>query len=524
MRIKKWEIMPLLLRKTRIYYQISLPVISGILLILSFPKFGRGWVAWIALVPILYALKNTQHLSKAFSIGFITGFTCHIGILYWITYVVVRYGNLPYYLGISTMLLLAIYLSLYTAIFASGAYYFRGKGIPTIFSVPVLWTVLEYIKSHLFTGFPWENLAYSQYSYLPLIQITDIISIYGVSFIIVMINVIICNVVTMTKFTKKQVMGEVIVGCFIILIVFTYGILRIHYMEDLLTSAKHIHISVIQGNIEQDIKWNRQFQQETISIYKKLSLAKPVSKSQLIVWPETATPFYFQEKDFMHECVLDIAKKSGSWLLLGSPSYLKDQGGLSFMNSAFLLAPDGNIRGKYDKVHLVPYGEYVPLRQFFPFMNKLVVGVGDFTAGEGFYPLSMEKHKLGVLICYEGIFPEIARSYKNAGADLLINITNDAWYGRTSAPYQHLSMTIFRAIENRSYLIRAANTGISAIIDPMGNILNSTKLFEEASLNETVKFINEKSFYILYGDVFVYVCIIAVLSFIIIPKRRNENA
>jgi len=160
------------------------------------------------------------------------------------------------------------------------------------------------------------------------------------------------------------------------------------------------------------------------------------------------------------------------------------------MNSAFLLRPDGVPAGRYDKVHLVPYGEYVPLRKIFPFIGKLVVGVGDFRPGEGFHPIRGEGWNLGVLICYEGIFPEAARAYKREGATLLVNITNDAWFGRTSAPYQHLSMTVFRAVETRLYLVRAANTGISAIVDPAGKILSRTPIFERAVLKGEVKIID----------------------------------
>jgi apolipoprotein N-acyltransferase len=166
----------------------------------------------------------------------------------------------------------------------------------------------------------------------------------------------------------------------------------------------------------------------------------------------------------------------------------------------------------------------VPLRQLFPFINKLVAGVGDFTSGKGFSPVFMDHHKLGVLICYEGIFPEISRSYKNAGADLLVNITNDAWFGRTSAPYQHLSMTTFRAVENRIYIVRAANTGISAVIDPTGKITNRTKIFERTSLRETVKYMNDKTFYMLYGDIVVYICMVLIVGCIFISIRRKGHA
>jgi len=510
--------------KFRFCYQVIVSSISGMLLILSFPKFGEGLIAWVALVPLLYVLKDIRRLTEAFSLGFIAGLMCHIGILYWITYVVVHYGNLPYYAGISAMLLLAVYLSLYIALFASGIVYFRNKNIPVILAAPALWTALEYVKSHLFTGFPWENLAYSQYMYLPVVQLADITGVYGITFIIVMVNVMIYDVILITKPEKKWVVKEVITGSVIILVICVYGVIKIHDVRYSMKNAEPVDVSIIQGNIDQDIKWNPQFQKETIKTYKNLSLSKAVSGSKLIVWPETATPFYFQDIDDMHRVVVDVARDSGSWLLFGSPSYFKDGKEISLLNSAFLLSPDGNIRGRYDKVHLVPYGEYVPLRQWFPFINKLVAGVGDFTSGKGFSPVFMDHHKLGVLICYEGIFPEISRSYKNAGADLLVNITNDAWFGRTSAPYQHLSMTTFRAVENRTYIVRAANTGISAVIDPTGKIMKQTKIFEETSLRETVKYMNDKTFYMLYGDIFVYICMVLICGFIFISIRRKGHA
>jgi apolipoprotein N-acyltransferase len=506
----------------RLDYRVFFSFISGILLFLSFPKFGSGIIAWVALVALIYALKDAR-LSEGFFLGLITGLICHIGILYWIIYVVVHYGNLPYYAGICAMLLLAVYLSLYTALFASGVIFFRQKNIPLVFAAPLLWTGLEYAKSHLFTGFPWENLAYSQYLYTPIIQIADITGIYGITFVIVMVNVIIYDVLTM-KPGRKRITGEIIAGCIIILVVCVYGVLKIQYMEKALKDADTIDVSIIQGNIDQNIKWNPQFQKETINVYKNLSLTKAASGSSLIVWPETATPFFFQDNNDMHRSVVDVARDAGSWLLFGSPSYLKDGDSFSFMNSAFLLAPGGEIRGRYDKVHLVPYGEYVPLRQLFPFISKLVVGVGDFASGAGFFPLSMDHHRLGILICYEGIFPEAGRSYKKAGADLLVNITNDAWFGMTSAPYQHLSMITLRAVENRLYIVRAANTGISAVIDPTGRITTRTKLFEEASLRETVKFTNDKTFYMLYGDMFVYICLLSLFICILISTRRKKHA
>ena len=195
-----------------------------------------------------------------------------------------------------------------------------------------------------------------------------------------------------------------------------------------------------------------------------------------------------------------------------------------YFNSAYLLSPQGDVRGKYDKVHLVPYGEYVPLRTLFPFISSLAAGIGDFATGKGFYPLTMGDRKIGVMICYEGILPEAARMYKNAAAELLVNITNDAWFGTTSAPYQHLSMSIFRAVETRLYLVRAANTGISAIVDPTGKILAQTEIFKKDEIHGNIKFIALSSFYARYGDLLVWACFICLVIFFLWSlKGRKRN-
>ena len=496
-------------------------VVSGFLLFLSFPKYGSGIFAWIALIPLCFALKDAQP-KEGFKIGFLTGLIAHVGILYWIVYVVVQYGYLPIYVGISVMLLLAAYLSVYTACFSMGIVFLQGKGIPFFLSAPLLWTILEYVRSHLMTGFPWENLAYSQYLYPNIIQISDITGTYGISFAIVLINASFYDLLSMRK-RKRLLFTEAATAGIMIVLIFAYGHFRIEAISELLKKAPRLDVSLVQGNIDQNLKWNSHYQVQTINIYRSLSLKSATSGNGLIVWPETAAPFYFQQPGKMQEAVIDVAKISGSAILFGSPSYEREKENTSYMNSAFLLKPDGTLIGRYDKVHLVPYGEYVPLRRYFPFIAKLVVGVGDFKPGKGFYPLLIDGHRLGVLICYEGIFPEAAGDYKRNGAELLINITNDAWFGRTSAPIQHLSMTVFRAVENRLYLVRAANTGISAIIDPTGEIISRTGLFERTVLQGDVKIIDEKTFYAAYGDLFVYVCIIALFVIYISSRQRRKK-
>jgi len=508
------------------YMNLFLGVTSGVLFFLSFPKHGIGILAWISLVPLLFALKDAG-VKEGVILGFVTGIVANIGLMYWITFVVVHYGYLPYYLGIVIMLLLAAYLSIYFAVFAAGMVYFAGKGIPRIIAAPVLWTCLEYVKSHFLTGFPWENLAHSQYLYKTLIQVADVTGTFGITFLIVVVNVITFDAIS-NKLKGKLVWGEIVLGCCVVLMVSCYGYLKIQQIEEAGKTAEALDVAIIQGNIDQNIKWNPRFQYETITAYKYLSLQKQSSRSGLTVWPETAAPFFFQEENNrMRDEITSIAQTSGEWLLFGSPSYVKECDGdddcVALLNSAFLLSPHGKVAGQYNKVHLVPYGEFVPLRKLFPFISKLVVGVGDFRPGKGYYPLTMNRYKIGVLICYEGIFPDAGRTYKKMGADLLVNITNDAWFGNTSAPYQHLSMTVFRAIETRLYIVRSANTGISAVIDPTGRIVSKTDLFTRTALRDRVKFIHYETFYATYGDVFTVICMISLLCCVLITLKRRTG-
>jgi apolipoprotein N-acyltransferase len=507
------------------FSNLPMAILSGLLLFLSFPKFGNGILAWVALLPLLHALRNAKP-REGFKIGFVTGLIAHVGILYWISHVVVQYGYLPYYVGIAAMLLLAAYLSLYTACFAMGVLFLRARGNAVFLTAPLLWTVLEYARSHLLTGFPWETLACSQYLFENIIQIADITGTYGITFAIVLINVVLYNVLTARFRGNKYRAAEIATACAVLAVICGYGYFRTAEIQESLKKISPVEVALIQGNIDQSMKWDARYQSETLDIYRSLSLQYIPAPGGFVVWPETAAPFYFEHPDPLRSVVVDVARKSGRPLLFGSPRYEEINGIKSYMNSAYLLRPDGVIGGRYDKVHLVPYGEYVPLRKFFPFIGKLVAGVGDFLPGKGFDPLVNDGRRLGVLICYEVIFPEAARGYKRNRAGLLVNITNDAWFGRTSAPYQHLSMAVFRAVENRLYLVRAANTGISAVIDPTGKILSRTGIFERTVLKGEVKFIDEKTFYAAYGDAFVYSCglLLLILNIFFHKIRRRNHA
>lgn len=503
-------------------YSIYFALLSGILLFLSFPKFGMGFIAWIAFVPLFIALRTAVSLRRALFLGLIAGLTAHIGIIYWIAYVIVNYGYLPLYLGVTIMLLLAGYLSVYTALFAAGIVYFRKK-FPLYLVAPILWVCLEYLKSQLFTGFPWENLGYSQFKNIFFIQIADIVGVFGLSFLIILLNTAFFEIITERSKKSFALAASVLL---LWSVVYTYGVLRINQINQSLKDAPTMNISLIQGNIDQSIKWNKNFQKETVNIYRELSLHHPPANGGLIVWPETAVPFNYQDENDLQRQVRDLPMKTKSWFIFGSMSYAPGSKNTDYFNSAYLLSPEGDVRGKYDKVHLVPYGEYVPMRTIFPFISSLAAGIGDFAEGKGFYPLSMGERKIGVLICYEGILPEAARMYKNAAAELLVNITNDAWFGTTSAPFQHLSMSIFRAVETRLYLVRAANTGISAIVAPTGKILARTEIFKKDEIHGSIKFMALPTFYARYGDLLVgasFICLVIFFLWSLKGRKRNVS-
>jgi apolipoprotein N-acyltransferase len=227
----------------------------------------------------------------------------------------------------------------------------------------------------------------------------------------------------------------------------------------------------------------------------------------LVIWPETAAPFFFQTPSVLQARVLELTREMGSPLLLGSPSFQRRGSRIDYHNSAFLLSPEKGIEGRYDKIHLVPFGEYAPLAGILGFTRDIIGAIGDFTSGTAFKIFSLPQGKFAVLICYEAIFPDLTRQFVKEGAHFLVNITNDAWFGRTSAPHQHLAMVTLRAVENSVPIVRGANTGISAIIHPDGRVVQSTDLFTREWLCGKINLAKSGTFYTQHGDLFAYLCL-----------------
>ena len=489
-----------------------LAILSGLMLTASFPPGKLSWIAWFAIVPLLRSLDNESPF-QAFKLGFIAGTTHYITLIYWIVVVLEHYGNLNPIFSLGTFLLLCLYLALYLAFFSSITTFLKGSRFVLIFTAS-LWVGLEYLRANLLTGFPWCLLGYTQYKHLHLIQIADLCGVYGLSFFIILLNVLLYHI-----FFKHRNKSNVFLKWEILAVVFitggilTYGHYRLSESQLENESRQHIKIAVIQANIDQSIKWDPAYQSETISTYQRLARASFDFKPEVIIWPETAVPFFFQNNVELSPKVFSLAIESGAILIFGSPAYKRIGGVTKFYNRAYLLTPKGQPSQFYDKVHLVPFGEYVPLKRLLFFINRLVPAAGDFEEGDKITPLNHSNLSFGTLICFEAIFPGIAHAHVRRGANILVNLTNDAWFGMTSAPYQHLCMAVFRSVENRRPMIRAANTGFSAYIAPQGEIVALSNLFCQDCLKISIDLSRcPLTFYVRFGDLFAISLL--VISFI----------
>jgi len=502
--------------------RILAAISSGIILVLSFAPFGLWPLAFVAFVPLLISLEG-QRGRRPFLLGYITGLVFFLGAVYWVVYSMHYYGGLSFVESLPVLLLLSAYLAIYFGFFALLSRLSPASSLGALLYLPALWVSLEYLRGHLFTGFPWVLSGYAPAHNIIIIQVADITGVYGLGFLIMIVNVALYLFIVAGLKGLPRPLGSLVAVAALLAAVVIYGALRVRQVDDAVKGWPTVRVAVAQGNINQSLKWDKKFQGETLRIYKSLTERAAIEGASLVVWPETAVPFYLERNRAGRRAVREIARQNKVRLLTGSPAYdyNKKTKEVDFYNSAYAVSERGRITGRYDKVHLVPYGEYVPLKRFMPFIKKLTEGVGDFVAGPGPIPLAVDGYKAGVLICYEAIFPVLARGSVLAGARLLVNITNDAWFGKTSAPYQHLDMSLLRAVENRVFLLRAANTGISAVIDPVGRPLKRSLLFTEDVLVADVGLkAGLKTIYTAYGDVFAYISLLFSGFVILVMGRR----
>ena len=532
--------------KNRTAYSVqrtALAVVSAALLVLSFPGFNLWILAWMALIPLFFAVDGQRPL-KAFLAAYLTGFLFFLGTMYWLIHV-----TLP------GMLVVVAYLALYFGFFGLIVNIFLRmtndeQRLPAealakagmtnfslLFVIPAAWVALEWIRAHALTGFGWNFLGYSQSPNLPVIQIADMSGVYGVSFLVVIFNAAIYMFI---KNFKRDSDAYIPVAAVVItlLVVFGYGVLRLNNVF----TGERLKVALVQGNIPQDQKWDRRFADMILSRYEGLTRKAALEKPDLVIWPEASVPGFVEDEEELSSRVVRLAKDINTPLLVGSPRYEKSAEGASYYNSAFLFLKDGSVGGRYDKVHLVPFGEYVPLKGLFFFVHKFAPRpIGDFAAGKAFTVLKFPMTRMAndnnyrwklvknvafsPLVCFEDIFPDLARQFARGKIDFLVNITNDGWFGHSSAAYQHAQASVFRAVENRINVLRAANTGLSCFIDQKGRINGRVAhgkmdLFVSGFKVSEIILSRTGTVYAVYGDVFAYACMIfAVLSFVIFFKR-----
>ncbi|MFA5112476.1 MAG: apolipoprotein N-acyltransferase, partial [Desulfobaccales bacterium] len=470
-----------------------------------------------ALVPLFWALRG-QSRRAAFWLGFISGMAHYVALLYWIVFVTHVFGHLPLIASIGILLLLAGYLSLYPAVWGWGMAWSEKKGLSPLWWAPALWVALEFGQTYIISGFPWELLGNGLYRHPLLLQLADVTGVYGLSFLVVLVNAALYLLCCPPRGQSLRSLPAAAV-CLLLVVWIGYGYYRLAQVDALAAKSPKLKVAVVQGNLKQGEKWKKEMVQATIERYAELT--RQVKGAKLIVWPETAAPFFFMRTPDLDLLVRNIAKESNAYLLFGSPAFELTSQGERYFNRSYLLNPQGETIGSYDKAHLVPYGEYVPLKRWFFFIGKMVPMVGDFAEGPVGATVSLPEGALGPLVCYESIFPNLSRAQVANGARLLVNITNDAWFGKTAAAYQHLSMAVVRAAENHVCLARAANTGISAFIDGAGRLLWTSGIDVPDAHAVDLAWLPGGSLYTKIGDAFAWACVIACGLGLIVARRRR---
>jgi apolipoprotein N-acyltransferase len=484
-------------------------IFSGVLLALPFNNGNLWFFSWFALVPILLKTNN-KRLKQIVKLFFVSGITFWGLVIYWLANVTL--------LGV---IVLSLYLSLYFILFGLFLYYnIKSFKSGLLIFAPSAWVLLEYARSHIFTGFPWALLGYSQYLNLPLVQIADIFGIWGVSFFLIFSNVAIAEILQFKKknlFLSLKITLAVITA--VVFLVLFYGFYRLSFLKNI-EPLKKINISVIQPNISQRLKWDPAARNFIMQRCFELTDEAVLKDPELIIWPEAALPVVLEEEPVYYQSLKGYVNTIKKNLIFGAVTQRR---GL-YYNSALLLSEKGELISQYDKLHLVPFGEFVPFRRVVKVLDK-IAPIGDISKGKD-YTIFTVLEDFGVLICFEDVFPGLARNFVRYGAKFLVNITNDAWFGKTPEAYQHLSASVLRAIENRVNVVRSANTGISAFISPMGKIFDSVKasnkeaLFVPGHKSAVIQILNlPKTFYNLYGDFLPVFCLLYILLSVIFRGR-----
>jgi len=483
--------------------------LSGAVLALAFPDYHLWPLAWVALVPLLIVLRGKNPAHGAL-LGFITGAVLYQAVIWWIINTVTQFGHMPLWIAALVQALFLFAISSYTAFFGFAITWIARKSSEdlALAATAPLWVAIEFARGNMgHLAFPWARLADSQYLVTPIIQIADIVGEDGISFLIVLVNATAAKVLLyfMDRRSGKAVFPTAWAAASmpLILCAVSYGVLR---LGENIPPAKPVRVALIQGNIDQARKWEKSYIRPQLEIYTRRTALAAREGIKTIFWPETAAPFFFGQDPGGDALIKELSRETGATIIFGAPAFAKRDGQFIEYNRSWVVRPDGFTQS-YDKVHLVPFGEYVPFANVLSFVHRVVSAIGEMEPGTGVRMLDAGEFKAGVQICYEVIFPRYSRAISLIGGTVLVNITNDSWYGDSPASRQSLAMGVFRAVENRMPFLRVAQSGVSAIVTDRGRIVSQTPLFVETTLTgEFTPKTGAPTVYAQMGDLFSWIC------------------
>ena len=511
-----------------------LAIVSGVLQVLAFPIPNLNWLCWIALTPLLIAILHARRMGRVPSsvasirqgliLGYVSGVIVYLGSCYWIYHVMNSYGGLNAPVAAGILVLFCLYLGLVHAAFGGLFALAAGRlklGPRALVVAPFLWVALELFRSRVI-AFPWDLMGTALVDNIPLSRIATITGVYGLSFEILLVNAAFASVFV----GRRERRTLVLAGCILLV-----GILQTGSFFSAPAQPANGTARVVQPNLSLDISWTPEFYEKTLTELSTLSVAQPGELMpgdplpDLVIWPESPAPFFENDARF-RQTINKIASDSHAFVIAGEVGLPRSAEDRSIYNSAVVVTPQGDALARYDKVHLVPFGEYVPFKDLFGFAHKLTREVSDFAPGEERTALPVHSYKLGIFICYESVFPNEVREFAAKGAQVLVNISNDGWFGNSGAPEQHLNMARMRAIENGRWVLRSTNTGISGSIDPFGRVVAQLPRNVRVALDVPYGVLTGTTFYTRHGDLFAWACAIIALGVFIalISKNRTLRA
>jgi apolipoprotein N-acyltransferase len=545
-----------------------LAILAGLLLAASFPKIGIAGLAWVA-PGLMLAAALGKSGRESFRIGYVAGLAHYLASLYWLLLIPYRWHSIP--LGPAAgWLSLSAYLALYPATWVwllarvyrprftvhslegaspswlpgSGGVLAQSWGRRMLWAISgaALWVALEMVVARLFTGFPWNLLGSSQYQMLPLIQIASVTGIYGVSFLLVWVSLSLLSaalMVVLRPTLRSAWLGEILLPLIVVALVYYFGFRQ---LAGIPPPARQLKVCLVQPSIPQTLIWDTSRDRERFHELIRLSEQALTNRPDLLIWPEAAVPGYARWDTNIYPAITNLIRQHPAWLILGAddvglPTHSAHADDYEFYNASFLVNPDGEFVSRYRKRNLVVFGEYLPLVRWLPFVKWFTPIEGGFTPGDRPVPFALTNLRVttSVLICFEDIFPHLAREYAEDDTDFLVNLTNNGWFGESAAQWQHAAGALFRAVENGLPLIRCANNGLTGWVDAQGRLRqvfhdDRGAIYGAGCLTAEIPLLapGEKrppTFYHRHGDWFGWVCVaLAGIRLVFRRKSRLDTA